>query len=49
MQKIILITFMLVLSSCSHTRDMTEEEQEEYMQEEGRKELRDLTGKGIMF
>ncbi len=40
---------MLVLSGCSHTRDMTEEEQEEYIQEEGRKELRDLTGKGIMF
>ncbi len=49
MQKIILMTFMLVLSGCSHTRNMTEEEQEEYMQEEGRKELRDLTGKGIMF
>ena len=49
MQKIILMTFMLVLSGCSHNRNMTEEEQEEYMQEEGRKELRDLTGKGIMF
>ena len=49
MQKIILITFILVLSGCSHTRDMTEEEREEYMEEEGRKELRDLTGKGIMF
>jgi Tfp pilus assembly protein PilP len=49
MQKIILITFMLVISGCSHTRDMTEEEQKEYMQEEERKELRDLTGKDIMF
>ncbi len=49
MQKIILITFMLILSGCSHTRDMTEEEREEYMEEEGRKELRDLTGNDIMF
>ena len=49
MQKIILITFMLVLSGCSHTRDFTDEEREEYIQEEGRKELRDLTGKGRMF
>lgn len=43
MQKIILMTFMLVLSGCSHTRDFTDEEREEYMKEEGRKELRDLT------
>lgn len=43
MQKIILTTFMLVLSSCSHTRDFTDEEMEEYMEEEGREELRDLT------
>ena len=49
MQKIILITFMLVLSGCSHTRDFTDEEKEEYIEEEGCKELRDLTGKGIMF
>jgi Tfp pilus assembly protein PilP len=49
MQKIILMTFMLVLSGCSHTRDFTDEEMEEYMEEEGRKELRDLTGQDIMF
>jgi len=40
---------MLVLSGCSHTRDFTDEEMEEYMEEEGRKELRDLTGQDIMF
>lgn len=48
MQKIILITLILVLSGCSHTRHMTEEERAEYMKEEGRKELRDLTGKDTM-
>ena len=46
---VLIITCILALCSCGHTRDMTEEEQEEYMQEEGRKELRDLTGKGRMF
>lgn len=41
MKKIILITCILVLSGCSHTRDFTDEEKEEYMEEESRRDLRD--------
>ena len=32
---------MLVLSGCSHTRDFTDEEREEYMKKESRRDLRD--------
>jgi|LauGreDrversion4_2_1035121.scaffolds.fasta_scaffold242836_2 hypothetical protein len=32
---------MLVLSGCSHTRDFTDEEREEYMEKESRRDLRD--------
>lgn len=39
---ITIITCMLTLCSCSHTRDMTEEEREKYMQEESRRDLREL-------
>jgi len=39
---ITIITCMLVLSGCSHTRDFTDEEKEEYMEEESRRDLRDL-------
>lgn len=41
MEKIILIICILVLSGCSHTRDFTDKEKEEYMEEESRRDLRD--------
>ena len=34
---------LLSVCSCSHTRDMTEEEREKYIEEENRRDLRDLT------
>jgi Tfp pilus assembly protein PilP len=40
-EKIILITCILVVSGCSHNRDFSDEEREEYMEEESRKDLRD--------
>ena len=40
---ITIITCMLTLCSCGHTRNMTDEEREKYMEEENRRDLRDLT------
>ncbi|BBB57902.1 hypothetical protein MPCS_01913 (plasmid) [Candidatus Megaera polyxenophila] len=47
MEKIILITCILVLSGCSHTRDFSDEEREEYMEEESRRDLRDCMTEDI--
>jgi hypothetical protein len=41
---ITIITCVLTLCSCSHSRNLTEEEMEKHMQEESRKETRDLIG-----
>ena len=38
-----LITCVLTLCSCSCSRDMTEEERQKYIEEENRRDLRDLT------
>lgn len=37
-----IITCMLTLCSCGHTCNMSDEEREKYMQQESRRDLRDL-------